>query len=94
MNIYLVFVKYNNDDPSVDIHTDMSLAIDEARNKLYNQSNMKSAIREFEVVNCSYFGINLGESMMAWVEEREIAPKLELHTSSATVYSMDQPPRV
>lgn len=87
MKIYLIFVKYKRSDPTVDVSIEKIDAINEARNKLYNQSNIKSGIREFE--NALYFGVNLAEGIMAWVEEREILVKSVFTTSSVPIYSME-----
>ena len=92
MKIYLVFMKYKDDDPVVSINVEMTSAIDEARNKIFNQSEHKRKIREFEVTNFPYFAVNLAEGMMAWVEEKEIvAPEPVFATSSVPVYSMRMP---
>lgn len=94
MKIYLVFIKYKGDDPEIEIHTDLGSAIAETRNRLYNQSNQKSRIREFEVTEIPYLGINLAESMMAWIEPRDVfvpEPEPTFATSSVPVYSMQIP---
>ena len=85
-------MKYKDDDPVVSINVDMTSAMDEARNRIFNQSEHKRKIREFEVLNYPYFAVNLAEGMMAWVEEKEImTPEPILVTSSHPVYSMHIP---
>lgn len=90
MKIYLLFVKYKNDDPSVTVHVDKIEAIDEAKKEIFNRSDMKSNIKEFDVPTFVYLGINLGEGLMAWVEEKEINPR-PVFTTSAASYRLDIP---
>lgn len=92
MKIYLVFMKYRDDDPVISVNVEMTSAIDEARNRIFNQSEHKRKIREFEVANFPYFAVNLSEGLMSWVEEKEIVPPQPVFTtSSVPLYSMRIP---
>ena len=70
--VYLRVERYKDEEPKINVYTNLNEAVKDAKAKLDQMSNLKSKIKVYDVPSYPYFGLNLAEGILVTVEEHDI----------------------